>query len=413
MFQQMKRTKIILPIALLLLLAVSLLRPPKKADPNAPKLVPATSQPTGSFLMERYLGADSPGQNGKVWILAASTRTNFHYLLYDLDKRIMLGELFKAAPVFANQDQTRLLCYGYPVSFKDRVAGLLNKISMGRIAIKTAETYWILDLRNNAAVRVGELSHSHGMGSQWQPSPGLRYGFNVPDTDDPTVFFLCDLEAGKFERINFDGWLEGWWDDHRILIKASGENYVLFDVATRRTATLFSAETIARNLKEMGISDNPTNLCTIFNWNGRDYDLYFTRKQLTGNQALDFDWNIYTNRSFLIKADRAGPTLKLLYRDLKFEFAGHLDATATHYLYGGESGPRGWGNGSVILRDLANNTERVIVPPDNSGKNSVSFPIFCGDSVIYYHNRVLWRIDLNGTNSTRLLPPPGNQKLEK
>jgi hypothetical protein len=404
----MNRTKIILPIALLLLLALALLRPPK-ADPHAPKFVPAASQPTGSFLMERYLGSYNPFQGGKVWILAASTRTNFHYLLYDLDKRIVLGELFKAAPVFANQDQTRLLCYGYRVSFKDRVVQLLNKISMGRIATKPVETYWILDLRNNSAVRVGELSQSMG---QWWPSPGLRYGFNVPNTDDPIVFFLTDLEAGKFERVKFDGRPKGWWDDHSILIEDSKGNYILLDVVTRKTSTLFSAEAIARNLKELGISHNPTNLCTIFNWNGRDYDLYFTGKPLTGNQALDFDWNIYTNRSFLIKADRAGPTLKLLYRDLKFEFAGRLDATATHYLYGGENwAPGAGGNRSVILRDLANNTERVIVPPDNSGLYSL--PRFYGDSVIYSRNRVLWRIDLNGTNATRLLPPPGHQKPEK
>lgn len=402
----MNRIKIILPIALLLLLAAALLRPPK-ADSNAPKFVPATSQPTGPFGKEGYnWGADIPFQGGKAWIWSALSRTNGHLYLYDLDKGIVLGELFNAGVAFANQDQTRLLCEGYPspvVSFKDKVVALLNQISSGKITTNNVEHYWILDLRNHSAWRVGELSQSPGFGSRWRRSPGFRYGFNVPSNHDVNVFFLCDLETGKFERIKFDGWLEGWWDDHSILISDPGGNYVLFDVVRRTTSTLFSLETFARNVRALGISDNPTNLSTIFNWNGRDYDLYFTGKQ---------DWNLYTNGSFLIKAERAGPMLKLIHPHVKFGWSGHLDITATHELYGGGNwAPGAGGNGSVILRDLANSTERVIVPPDNSGQYSL--PRFYGDSIIYSRNRVLWRIDLNGTNATRLLPPPGNQKSEQ
>src|SRR5260370_29385616 len=108
----MNRTKIILPIALLLLLAVALLRPPK-ADPHAPKFVPATSQPTGPFRREDYnWNTDIPFQGGKMWIWTILNRTNRHSFLYDLDNRIVLGELFNAGVAFANQDQTRLLCEG-------------------------------------------------------------------------------------------------------------------------------------------------------------------------------------------------------------------------------------------------------------------------------------------------------------
>ncbi|MDB6122978.1 MAG: hypothetical protein JWQ71_1971, partial [Pedosphaera sp.] len=55
-----------------------------------------------------------------------------------------------------------------------------------------------------------------------------------------------------------------------------------------------------------------------------------------------------------------------------------------------------------------NNTERNLVPPDNSGQYALAR--FCGDSVIYSRNRVLWRIGLNETNAIRLFPSPGNGK---
>lgn len=411
----MKRIKIILPIALLLLLAVALLRPPK-AYLHAPRFVPATSQPSGPFLIESYdWVANIPFQGGKVWIFATMNRANFHEFFYDLNQRMVLGELLNSAPMLANQEQTKLLCleYPYPVTLKNRVVGFLNQMSHWKIATNDVERYWILDLRDNSAVQVGELSKLSPAVSKWRPSPGFRYSFNVPFNN--ASFFLCDLEAGKFERIEFDGQPKGWWDDYQILVKDEDGNYVLFDVVTRKTSTLFSAETVARNLKELGVSENPTNLATIFNWNGHDYDFYFTGKQ-RGNQNWYFypDGMGYTNSSFLIRVERAGPALKLAKAHFQFKWSGHLDAGATHYVYGG-----GRGDGSIVLRDLTNDTERVIVPPNNQGYYSM--PQFYGETVIYERferqtdglHGALWRVDLNGTNATRLLPPPGNQAPEK
>jgi hypothetical protein len=81
-----------------------------------------------------------------------------------------------------------------------------------------------------------------------------------------------------------------------------------------------------------------------------------------------------------------------------------LDATAAHYLYAGENGRFGsGGNGGVFLLDLASNTTRTLVPPDNSGQYSL--PRFYSDSAIYFTNREPWRIDLNGSNAVRLFPP--------
>ena len=139
------------------------------------------------------------------------------------------------------------------------------------------------------------------------------------------------------------------------------------------------------------------DVTSIHNWNGSNYDFYFC-----ADRELD-------TTNFLIKVDRPSGKLKLLYRDFQLKWSGHLDATATHYLYDGYNGlPGQSGNGGVVLRDLNNNTEREIVPADNSGRYALAR--FCGDTVIYSRNRVLWRIDLNGTDATRLFPQSGSGK---
>jgi hypothetical protein len=49
-------------------------------------------------------------------------------------------------------------------------------------------------------------------------------------------------------------------------------------------------------------------------------------------------------------------------------------------------------------------TERTLIPPDNSGHYSL--PLLYGDSVIFWRNQLLWRIDVNGTIAARLIPGP-------
>ncbi len=45
------------------------------------------------------------------------------------------------------------------------------------------------------------------------------------------------------------------------------------------------------------------------------------------------------------------------------------------------------------------------MPPDNKGQYST--PAFFGDEVIYFRNRVLWRVQINGSNDTVLPPNTG------
>jgi hypothetical protein len=105
-----------------------------------------------------------------------------------------------------------------------------------------------------------------------------------------------------------------------------------------------------------------------------------------------------------LKADRAGPALRLVDRDFKFQWGGHFNAAGTLYVYEGESGAPGkGGDGAVYLRDLASNTNLILVPPDNRGQYSL--PRFCGDSVIYWRIKLLRRVDLDGKNDAPLLGP--------
>jgi hypothetical protein len=387
-------------LCLMVLLTVVL--PSARTVPNAPKFIPTGLQPAGSYTrMDYYWGAAVPVQGGKMWISAASGPTNHHQFLYDLDKRVTIGELSNASAVFFNGDQTKLLCEGFgspAVSLKWRIMAWLKNFAVGKALaqkVNRDEAFWVLDLKNNSAKRIGKLTQSAGSGSHFVPSPGFRYGYNQPSASLGTGdFVLCDLESNIFTRIKLDGDLKGWWDDQNILFKDSGNNFIRFDVGTRQTNTLFSAEAIAKLLEQMGLPRDPAGIGVFCTWNGSDYDVYFT-------QQKEKSWG----ESFLLKADRSGNTLKLIHRDFKFEWLGKLDAEGTHYLYQGERGQPGQGgNGGVFLRDLTDNSTRTLVEPDNGGQYALAR--FCGDGVIYSRKGILWRVNLDGTDNGPIFAKP-------
>jgi len=205
---------------------------------------------------------------------------------------------------------------------------------------------------------------------------------------------LCDLESNLFTRIKIDGEPHGWWDEKNILFKDKQNNFNLLDVTTHKTNTIFAATAISRCLQELGLPDDshPGGITAFSHWNGRDNDILFTEYKEKNR-----------GKSFLLKADRKDLSLKLLYRDFKFQWGGYLDADCTHYVYEGESGPPGTGgNGGVYLRNLTNGTTRTLVEPDNGGQYSLVR--FCDDGVIYWRKRLLWRVDLNGSNNAPLIP---------
>jgi hypothetical protein len=148
--------------------------------------------------------------------------------------------------------------------------------------------------------------------------------------------------------------------------------------------------------EDLNLPNEPAAIGAFAQWNGRTYDTYFA----LANSTLG-------GNSFLLRADKTVPALKLVYRDFQFEWLGRLDEAGTRYLYSGEFGQPGrGGNGGVLPRNLTNNTSRTVVEPDSS--KQYAGPQFYGEDIIYRRNRQLWRLAPGETNGTRILPPTSN-----
>jgi hypothetical protein len=271
-----------------------------------------------------------------VWIEATASTTNSHCYLYDVTSRLVLGELFKATPIFFNHDQTKLLCEGYSLegSWKWSLTRWLDKFSRTKPLaqkINQVEAFWVLDLKNGSAQPVGRVYQVPGTGSRFVPSPGFRYGVNRPSASvRGQELFLCDLESNLLTKITIGGKFVGWWDGHTLLVHDQGNNFVLLDVITLQTSTLLSAEATSKFMQGTGFPGGPADIGWICHWNGSGYDLYLM-------PAKEKNWG----ESFLVKLDRNDRTLKLIKRKFQFRHLGFLDATGTQYLYEGESGVPG------------------------------------------------------------------------
>lgn len=399
----MKRRLILLLACLGLLVLAVLVATREGRNPDAPRFVPGAPASIGPVLRDHYdWNADAPFENGKVWMWTIGT--NMHSYLYDLDRRAVVGELFGAGtPVLWSRDNSRLLVRGPPspaTSLRNLGIRSLNAVRrvFGAKPLpqgRRVDTFWILDTKDNSANRLGSVSQFAGTGSEWHPSPDLRRGYTMPTTTFGSALLLCDFEARTMTRVSIHGQPKGWWDDRQLLVESAHNQFDLFDVDTRATHTLFSPADVAAFLRSSGLTNDPAGLGAFANWNGHDYDFYFGIKdRINGLGNPD---------SFLARLDRAGPSLKLLYRHFEFHWGGRLDRAATRYLYEGESGKAGsGGDGAVYLLDLITGETTTLVPPDSKGQYAI--PRFCGKEVIYFRDRLLHRVEINASNDAPLLP---------
>jgi hypothetical protein len=366
--------------------------------PTAPQFRPSLVGPRiGPYQRIQYeFLSPSPFEGGKMWITVFGGTNNYHCLLYDLERRTILGELSNAAPVFMNGDHSQLLCSqvnrGTP-SLRAWITALLQALNRPGLRFRPpphdTEIFWVLDLNRNVATRLGMTAW---LLSTFQPSPTFRYGFiKGTDVDQYPGFFLCDLEKKSLRQVNVAGWPQGWWDESNIVIKDPTNNYVLFHVAKGTTAPLWNSSKIGEFFKKMNLPDDP-NSATLFSiWNGKENDFYLA-DHLKNWQAVE---------SYLIKVERPGPTLNLMSQHFRFGWSDHVDATGRWYLYSGRDA--GQASSAVFLRDLRNHTDRTLVTSD--GGRYFSIPQFYRDGVIYVRSNMLWRISLNGSNQTRFFPP--------
>ena len=375
------------------------------SDPTAPRFHRAhhgaAAEPY-SYLSYEFL-SPSPFEGGKTWIATTLGTNADRYVLYDIEKMKVLGELRNGAPVFMNRDQTRLLCvqrHSGTKTFPQRVCALLERVSFGKIRLPRSgddvETFWVVDLTKGGATPLGSTTQLKGAGSSFSPSPRFRYAFNVPtSTLGKSGFLICDLEQRTLTTNQVRGWPMGWWDDENLILKDSNNDFVLYHMTTRAQAPLLSSRQITAFLRENDLEDDSCGLpdVMLFSiWNGRENDFYLTDTYKKWQAA----------QSCLVRVERPGATLRLISRDFKFEWSDHLDATGRYYVYSGRE--PGHTNSAVYLRDLQSNTQRTLVPPDDD--TYFSLPRFYHEGVIYVRSNMLWRIDLNGSNATHLFPPP-------
>jgi hypothetical protein len=215
-------------------------------------------------------------------------------------------------------------------------------------------------------------------------------------------FELCDFEARTMSQVPITGSLQGWWSEQEILVHEGSNNFVAFDVTTRKTHPVFSTEMVREFLIQNGLTNRGDVLRAVPVWNGRSYDFYLgPSAKMDGLRGPD---------SFLLKAERSGPGLKLVSRNFRYQWGGSLDSTGTRYLFQGESGvPGRGGDGAVYVRNVADGKVVTVVPPDNGGQYAI--PRFYGDEVVYFSKRALYRTGLDGQGNSRLLTVSTNGGL--
>lgn len=386
----MKRLLIMALILLVVLVAWLII----SHQPNAPQFKPISSFQAPSYKTLHYnFLQERPFEGGKMWLLLRDGTNNLGWYLYDIEQRKVLGELRGAWPAFSGPDQSQVFCATMEryTPWLDRIGGLLVSASPRRECI---ETFWLLDLPRNSAMRLGEIRYSEGAGNFTTPSPDYRFAFSrmsPPPQSGPTVC-LFDLERRSSKPLKIDGWILGWWDNQTLLFQDQTNDFRLFNVLSGRASPLLYRTNVLAFLERHRI-EHKGILSMFSSWNGRENVFYLTDTRQKWLAA----------ESLLVKVERPDAQLTLLSPKFKFGWSDHFDRAQRYYLYAGRE--TGQGSDGVSLRNLHTQTETALVTP--KGERYFSTPNFYGDSVIYLHRqKELWRTDMNGSNQIRLFPPP-------
>jgi hypothetical protein len=371
----------------------------RSRDQDAPRFIPGTPASIPPFKWNYYRWqADTPFANDRLWMWTSDTNIPKHAYLYDLRQRTVVGELPNARlPALCSRDGSQILVGGR-VSTNAGMWAIFAEIQRlfgGRAS--TAQTvdvtYWILDLPNNSATRVGTVSQSLSSGSSWRSSPDFRYGYIMPGAVFAGPIVVCDLKRGSLKNISTHGSAVGWWNEREIVIDTPKDEFELLNVETGKTQPLFKTADIQSFLTRSALTNAVTDIYPVSHWNGSNYDFFFAPK----NQVTGLNGNGY-----LAKANRAGPSLDLISTNFEYRWGAVFDASGTHDLFPGKSGPLGSsGDGAVYLRNVASGTVTTIVPPDSKG--NYSNPRFYGNEIIYFRDRVMHRIGLDGNGDSILL----------
>lgn len=378
----------------------------RRGDPRAPRyqtLNAGWTPPPYDVLHYDFL-THRPFAGDKVWLTTTGSNQVAHAYLLDLRQKQVLGELINAHPVFMDESHTKVLCMQRRALANDirvRVQNWLAKLSQGRLPFSQqtdlfVETFWLVNLGGQPGRRMGKILLDSGDFSRFQPSPNFRLGANMATLSfSKAEILFFNLETEAFINLTQDGWPVEWWDESRLVVKTTGNDFITRDSITGTSNLLVSASQIAAFFEINGLP-NPAYVNLFPVWNGDQFEFYFVDSNPRGQG----------NESYLIKVTRPDAGLELVDKNFKVEWLGRFDPTRRWYAYTALNS--GAGSDAVFLRDLRDNSERVLVPP--LGARTFSLPNHYRSNVIFVRSNRLFQISLDGRQVEQLFPPDATRQ---
>jgi hypothetical protein len=331
----------------------------------------------------------------KLWLSTWSGSNDFHNFLFDLSQRRIIGRLVNGAPLALNSNATKVLCLQRELhrpGLLHEARSILSDLLLrkNRPALDF-EMLWVLDLKNNSAVKVGRVPRRSGSGSLAFASPDFRHllirGEGVADSLG-TEHYLCNLESNTLTKIATD-WPMGWWNERQLLDFSPGAAHQLYDIHTQQFSTLLTEAQITSFLENAGLAPKLHDTMRFFTRRGHVTGIYLAPPP--HNDEGD---------SRLIKLDPTNSTLSFVSRKFNRKWRGELDPGDRYFLFTtpGESAFHG-----VYLHDFQTDEVRTLVPP--TGTPVWYHPFFHGDKVLYVRSNALWQMDMRGSNGVLLFPP--------
>ena len=397
--QRNDRVKLIALTAAVVAVVLAILMTLVSFDTNGPKLVNLSNPPptqASAQISYDFLG-QRPFEAGRMWLYCFSS-SNSQVFLLDIDKAKVVGQLTNGWPITLIEDE--VLCTT-PAgersarTLRTKILLFVERMSGGRFKYappQGTETYWLLDLKKNAASKIGDIPNTPNF--SFIPSPDYQYGYK-PVHNHPNSFqvdhYCFDFKRRTSHSLDLHDWAVGWWDNSQILFQKTNYDFVLYDVKRKITTPFLPFSKIKQLLQENGAQE-PLRAEAFCTWDGHENQFYIT----------DANQRWLAEESFLIKVQRPDGRLTLVSPNFKFEWSDHFDPTGRLYLHGARD--LGQGSDGVFLQDVQAHTNIVLAEPTTAKYHSI--PRFYQDSVIYLRSNVLWKINLDGSHNTRLFPPP-------
>lgn len=378
--------------ALILVLAAGVLLA-LKAPPKAPKFRRG-AVPEGPFLDLRYPFLDLvPISEGLTWVGYSPTTNSGRVFFLDVKDGSVLGELIDAEPEAIDGRSRQVFCRTVQrprTGLMKRLFTLVAKFAPKLLPAERDEMFWVIDLHSGKARLIGHAPAPQ-MSTVKAPSPDFSKVYDVDQHVPPgCTIRLFNLSKGTLQRQTIPGWPLGWWSDLEILYKLDGGGIGVYNIGSKQSGAILSLEALEKWLAVNRVEIEARKVDTFPVWNGREY-LFF---------AADTHEKWLAETSILARVEKEDRTLKMLEPSFRYGWSDHLHPDERHYVYTGRQ--VGDNSSAIFVRDLKEGSDRMIVPPDGA---YFSIPNFYENWIVFVRSNMLWRTDLNGSNTVRLFPP--------